>query len=514
MKVIQSKYTWLTMTVLASIAVWYYTCTRVSHYFIDRDSFQGASLTLLALMLAAFVLSFAVLLRREKCKPKSLKICFWVTAVLLVISIAFDIVYSALAWEMLDDIFYYVRSSIGWVLLIWFGIIALVFLPRLRAQHRKIVSIVLGACLLVSIVFIGFEPFAFRFSANPLVLVRNETTYSVVWATSHPATASLEIVSGGKSTVLYDEQGGNIRANDRVHHITVPCEVLNHCESYTVHSTRVKERTGYSLRTGKSISYQVDAFHAPEENSENLNLLTLTDWHEHAGYAAKAIEHLEQADVLIMAGDALNMINDQEGLITHLLAPCADYSASAMPVIFAKGNHECRGAYSTSLLEDLGMESFYYAYRVGPLSGVVLDMGEGASDDFVEYWSLADYEAYRDTQAQWLEGVKVQDTKYHLSFCHDERFSEPAEGRRERGEYVEQLNRLKTDLLVAGHLHDSVYRPKGENGRQFASFIAGGITKDKGFRAGMVSIHGEQVSLKIVDREGTVHLEESFKIGA
>ncbi|MBR2590983.1 MAG: metallophosphoesterase [Clostridia bacterium] len=518
MKIIKNKALWLVMAFYTSVLALLYSSARVSYYFIDRDSVKGLSVGLLVLMIAVFVLQLFTFLRGKNLREKHLKALFIAAIVFNVIFTAVVIAYAVMGWEMWDDYAYYIRISLPYFLIIWFGVASILLLPFLKGKMKAIGSAVLCVCLLFGIVVIAFKPFHFQFAAQPTVFVKSEDTYSVVWATNAPSTGELVIESGGTTQHLYDENAGNLRTNDCVHHISVPMSVLNNCSRYKVISTRVKERTGYSLWSGKTIESEDYSFQAVKDDEENLNIWSLSDWHEHASLAQKAVADFPKADVLIACGDELNMVNDQKGVIEHLLAPCAQFTHSSIPVIFVRGNHECRGDYASELMSDLGLNSFYYTFRLGSLGGVVLDMGEGNADDFIEYWSLADYEAYRDEQEKFLETLKLPKTKYRFAISHDERFeanmsSEDSDNpRRDRSGIVTYLNRMGIDLLVAGHLHESIVRPTGENGREFVSFVDGGINKENVYSAGLIEINGKTMTLSTVDSNGKTVLTQEVAL--
>ncbi|MBR0415122.1 MAG: metallophosphoesterase [Clostridia bacterium] len=518
MKIIKNKVLWLILAVYTSVLALLYSSARVSYYFIDRDSVKGISVALLVLMIAVFVLQLFALLRLEKLRDKLLKTLWIISLIFIALFTAVVIAYAVMGWEMWDDYAYYVRKSLPYFCILWFGVVSVLLLPRLKGKKKAIGSAVLCVCLLFGVVVIAFEPFSFKFAAQPTVFVNGEDTYSIVWATNTPSTGELLIESGGNTQSFYDENAGNLRTNDCVHHISVPVALLDGCSHYQVKSTRVKERTGYSLWSGKTLESEAYSFKAVKEDAENLNIWSLSDWHEHSYLAQKAVADFPAADVLIACGDELNMVNDQKGIIRHLLAPCAQLTHSGIPVIYVRGNHECRGDYASELMSDLGLKSFYYTFRLGSLGGVVLDMGEGNADNFVEYWSLADYEAYRDEQEKFLENLKLPATKYRLAISHDELFEdnmqseESDEPRKDRSSIVSAFNRMGIDLLVAGHLHESIVRPAGENGREFVSFVDGGINKENVYSAGLIEINGDSMTLSTVDSNGNAVLSEKISM--
>ena len=507
MKLFKNKWFILTQAVLTSLVALFYSSCRLTFYFVDRVTFGGATICMLGLFALSSLVGILCFFFYEKMSDKVLGRLSVTGFVILIIGIGMSVTFVILGWGTMEDFGYFFKKSLPYFLLIWFAVTLCVVLPRCGA--KPIVSIVLCIVFTLSVLLAYFRPLPFKLTAQPTVFVAGEGKYSVVWATSSPSIGKLEIQKDGVSHIYWDEVAGNPRTDDKVHHVSISSEMLDGCEYYCVKNEQVKERTGYSLWRGKTLESEHYSFRAVSEDADKLNIYSLSDWHERYGFAQDTKSHFEQADVLIMCGDSMNMVNAQYSVIDYLLKPCGEISASSIPVIYAKGNHECRGSYSVNLMRDLGLESFYFTYRLGSLSGVVLDMGECYGDDFPEYFGAADYETYRDTEESWLMNVNLPQTRYRLAVCHDELFEAGENGRNKREGISQSLNEKGVQLLVAGHEHIGRYLPAGENGRDFHTFVDGGINAND-FVAGLISIQDEQCTLKAVHRNGEIELEESF----
>jgi len=209
MKIIKNKVLWIVTAAYTSVLALLYSSARVSFYFIDRESFHGLSVALLVLMIALYVMQVFVFLKRDTLRDKLLKALFILNIIFLVLFTALVIVYAVMGWEMWDDYAYYIRKSLPYYCVLWFGVAGVLLLPRLKGKKKAIGSAVLCVCLLLGVVVIAFEPLHFQFAAQPTVFVSDEDTYSVVWATNAPSTGELVIESGVSTKHFYDENAGN-----------------------------------------------------------------------------------------------------------------------------------------------------------------------------------------------------------------------------------------------------------------------------------------------------------------
>ena len=105
-------------------------------------------------------------------------------------------------------------------------------------------------------------------------------------------------------------------------------------------------------------------------------------------------------------GDIVSYAKSIDTVMVHTFGPVADI-VKDIPVVFARGNHEGRGAdsYLVPGLFDTPTGEPYYIFRRGPVAFVVLDGGEDKPDSSVEYSGLADYDAYRQAELEWLRGA-------------------------------------------------------------------------------------------------------------
>lgn len=180
-------------------------------------------------------------------------------------------------------------------------------------------------------------------------------------------------------------------------------------------------------------------------------------------------------DFILLNGDIVSYSHSIDTVMMHTFAPISDISAD-IPVVFARGNHESRGAdsYLMSRLFRTPTGEFYYIFRQGPVAFVVLDAGEDKPDSSVEYSGLADYDAYRAAELEWLksavEDPLFRDAPVKIALCHipvilnrDSWYTQAWISRN----FTPVLNSAGVDLMLSGHHHRHIHVKAGECGNDF-----------------------------------------------
>ena len=105
------------------------------------------------------------------------------------------------------------------------------------------------------------------------------------------------------------------------------------------------------------------------------------------------------------------------------------------------------------------MEEFYYELHMGEYRFIVLDSGEDKNDWHPEYGGLADYAAYREEMADWLDGLENDGSKTvvlshspSVGLNHGLYVDEPEDELRDR--IFSRLKELGASVLLSGHVHE------------------------------------------------------------
>jgi hypothetical protein len=266
----------------------------------------------------------------------------------------------------------------------------------------------------------SFSPLStYKITSTPMV-IDNGTDYSVVFSTNDKGTAWVEYTYNGKDFKVFDQTGGRISSERRIHSISIPYEHLRN-NIYKVGSTRIIEDFSYGSRTGKTVCS--DEFILTYNDKDNQTWLVISDWHTMLDKANAAIENLEsEYDAVILLGDSTPGVDFEEQVITNTVQFGGKVSGGTKPVLYVRGNHETRGSYADDLPVALGLEQFYYTADIGPYSFVVLDSGEDKDDSHPEYGGMTDYNTYRSDMIEWLKNVNTENMDKNCTHCYQSSF--------------------------------------------------------------------------------------------
>ena len=332
------------------------------------------------------------------------------------------------------------------------GFAALLFCRRVKSNALKCA---LMALVIVVAVFEGYGvTLGSRFTYEPVVYAV-EDTYQIVFSTNHSATAWVEI--GGEA--YYDLFAGSMKSNDTVHKITVPQEKLDAAKAYSIHAEKMIYRGPFGGFKGKEISREYSF--RPVNSADGLVYYTMTDVHHAHKGAVNAALSVENLDFLVILGDSVGMADYEKDIqFSNLLAH--DVTGGEIPVVYARGNHEIKGAYAEELYKYVGSknESFYYWFTLSDVFGINLDLGEDHDDGWWEYYGTDRFDLYRDEQTEFLreltEAKPYEDYAYTLVTCHIPiQFVNARKDHEDvKAQWTALLNQIQPDLAVYGHQHD------------------------------------------------------------
>ena len=332
------------------------------------------------------------------------------------------------------------------------GFAALLFCKRVKSTAVKCALL---ALVIVIAVFEGYGvTVGSRFTYEPVVYAV-EDTYQIVFSTNHPATAWVEI--GGEA--YYDLFAGSMKSKDTVHKITVPQDKLDAAKGYSIHAEKMIYRGPFGGFKGKEMSK--DYAFRPVDTTDGLVYYTMTDVHHAREGAVDAALSVENLDFLVILGDSVGMMDyERDVQFSNLLAH--DVTGGQIPVVYARGNHEIKGAYAEELYKYVGSsnESFYYWFTLSDVFGINLDLGEDHDDGWWEYYGTDRFDLYREEQTAFLrelaEVKPYEDYAYTLVTCHIpiQFVNARKDHENVKAEWTALLNQIQPDLAVYGHQHD------------------------------------------------------------
>ena len=336
------------------------------------------------------------------------------------------------------------------------GFAALLFAPPVK-NSMVCVALKCGLLALVILVtvFAGYGvTVGSRFTYEPVVYAV-EDTYQIVFSTNHPATAWVEI----DGEAYYDLYAGSMKSQDTVHKIVVPQEKLDAAKAYSIHAEKMIYRGPFGGFKGRQISKEYNF--RPVNTEDGLVYYTMTDVHHAHKGAVDAALSVENLDFLVILGDSVGMVEyEKDAQFSNLLAH--DVTGGEIPVVYARGNHEIKGAYAETLYKYVGSknESFYYWFTLSDVFGIALDLGEDHDAGWWEYYGTDQFALYHQEQTQFLQQLAEEkpykDYRYTLVACHIPiQFVNSRKDHVEvKATWTELLNEIAPDLAVYGHQHD------------------------------------------------------------
>ncbi|MBQ3083886.1 MAG: metallophosphoesterase [Clostridia bacterium] len=272
---------------------------------------------------------------------------------------------------------------------------------------------------------------------------------------------------------FYDHFAGVLRSDTKVHRVIVPQALLDEQKEYTVCWRKVIDRTPYFPQSEEPREYTV-SFRPIE--GVNANFYHVSDVHDDIDYAIKTAPFMERIDGLILNGDVPNSCAVEKGG-TDILELTGTVGKGEIPVIFARGNHDARGAFAEHFGDYTPHREgrTYFTFRLGNIWGLVLDCGEDKPDTNDEYFGTICFHEFRlaedafvqDVVARAKEEYLAEGIEYRVVVCHHpiSLVSRPPFDIEQEiyGGWCRILSEeIKPDLMISGHTHKpGLYLPGG-----------------------------------------------------
>lgn len=306
---------------------------------------------------------------------------------------------------------------------------------------------------------------------------------TVIWTTNKPAIPGIVLtLPDGSTRFVRNSTDGIIDGGGTLHKVRVNDLQPGTTYNYKLHSVQVLKYQAYKIYfgdtlTGKSISFKTFPASAPATVFTVFN-----DVHGLSGKMASYLKHndIKAQDFYFFNGDMMDWLQDAEELYNYFLDTAVYYFASSKPFFYVRGNHETRGFAARELRKwfDFGADRFYYGFDYGPVHFTVLDCGEDKPDNNRYYYGLADYDAYRLRQLEWLkEEVKSEafrKAKFRIVVVHM-----PIQKAEKQNhamtmlsqEYGPVLKDKGIDLMISAHTHRNAFLPADKSGFGYALLV-------------------------------------------
>lgn len=360
-------------------------------------------------------------------------------------------------------------------------------------------------------------------SCLPCVFVI-EKDYEILINTKECGIAHIEI--GGEA--FYAENSGVLCTEKTYTKIRFPQSVLDKAECYTVVFRQTIERKAYF---SKLMPAERETFSfKPLKKTENIHLFYISDVHcEYEKGRKTAAFFGDDVDLFVVNGDIAE-VNHVENFV-KVAEFVGSISQGRIPVIFSRGNHDTRGRYAEFFTDYFPCinKKTYYTFQIGCISGVVLDCGEDKPDgifleeyqDYV-YGGVNVFEAYRRAEAVWLQKLPQQSGTIHLAISH----VCPMQTTRHKGDifdierevytqWEQALERLGTDIMLCGHIHDTyILQPGSPDSiipHSFPVVVGAGANRGgEHLNGAALTLNPDGAKVQFVNDTHTVYQEETL----
>jgi len=299
----------------------------------------------------------------------------------------------------------------------------------------------------------------------PVLQDMTERSVRVFWSTPAPASGWIEYGSTpALGLVARGEQAGLLPYDSRVLAVRLSGLKPGTKYYYRTQTVPVDFKGPYNIVRGEPVAGPVFEFTTFDAAAARTSFLIWNDTHQNNITLTRLARHVPDypADFLLWNGDIFNDVRTEDMLIAETLHPARLEYAATRPLVFARGNHDVRGAQARMLGRTLAAPDgrYYYSFRQGPVAFLVLDTGEDKDDGHPEYGGLGDFASYRLEQQAWLEQElrrpEFRAAPFRVLITHIplRGFAESVDSWRKWGAL---LQTARFDYAFSGHTHRHAY---------------------------------------------------------
>ncbi len=182
---------------------------------------------------------------------------------------------------------------------------------------------------------------------GPYLVAMSDSAVSVVWMTDAPSHAKVRLSDGTRVREIEPQVDGLVPVGLR-HVVTLTGLAPGARYSYEAVATRVVKLKPYWPDKGLSTSSPAAAFTTFSASQPRASFSVVTDTHEDRARIERLLKLVDWAgtDALIHLGDAFDWVDSEEQVFGRRLRPTIAAMGPGRPLLFARGNHELRGAFA------------------------------------------------------------------------------------------------------------------------------------------------------------------------
>jgi predicted phosphodiesterase len=312
----------------------------------------------------------------------------------------------------------------------------------------------------------------FTLTHGPYLQQLTETSVMIVWTTNDRAISWVEYGTGENlgsfptyGSVVQTAKSsshGLVEAYTKLHRVLISGLEPGAQYRYRIFSKQILEFQPYEVTYGASTASGVHHFTTLDLERDSFSFVVLNDIHQDTTELDGMLRDLPwgEIDLVFYNGDLIDYYEDDSQLFDGFLDTSVRHFAREIPLILVRGNHETRGKNARRLMDFFPTRNgrFYYSFNQGSVHFIVLDSGEDKEDSHPVYAGLAEFDQYRQEQADWLrrdiETVASRTARFRVALFHIPPFGGRGHGATHVSEtWNELLNEAGVDLVLNGHTH-------------------------------------------------------------
>ena len=353
------------------------------------------------------------------------------------------------------------------------------------------------------------------FRTNPYLQNPVGNGVTVMWHTTVPANSWVEY--GTDTARLAKKQtlvNGQVICNGYLHKIRLDDLVPGRTYYYRVCSQEITLYQAYKKEFGETAVSAFSSFTLPEEKTGDFTALVFNDIHNSRSTLSQLYKQVENVpyDFVICNGDIIDAPHTADAAVDFLGYVNHTVGADRVPVIYLRGNHEIRDAYSMDLKDQfdyIGGKT-YGAFNWGDTRFVLLDCGEDKPDDHWVYYGLNDFTHLRADQVTFLKqevaSKAFKKAAKRVLVHHIPIYGETDKYNPCRELWGGILSKAPFNVSINAHTHRFAYYPKGADSNHYPVVIGGGYNP-KGATVMVLQKKGKEMTLKVLNVKGETLLD-------
>jgi acid phosphatase type 7 len=316
----------------------------------------------------------------------------------------------------------------------------------------------------------------FVITHGPYLQDLSSSGVTIIWTTNKPAVPGVSLTStDGKSRFIRNSHDGLIDGGELLHKVRIDGLAPGNTYKYSINSVQILKYQAYKVYYGDTLAAKVLSFLTPTVKSEKTGFTVINDVHENPGKMASYLKNgnTEAQDFYIFNGDMVDYLQSSSQLFTGFIDTAVTYFARTTPFYYVRGNHETRGFAARDLKNyfDFKDDKFYYSFEAGPVYFIVLDCGEDKLDKGRYYYGLADFDAYRLEELDWLKkevkseafrNAKKRIVIIHMPIVKEENQNHAMEFLSEK--FGPVLKTAGINLMISAHIHRNAFYEAEKSG--------------------------------------------------